>query len=101
MKTATVVALVLVALFFAAPSTKADPLVFGVSLNGPSESPPNASPGSGAGFITIDPVAHTLRVQVTFSGLTSGTIASHIHATTAAPFTGTAGVATTVPTFPG
>jgi hypothetical protein len=40
----------------------------------------------------------------TFSGLTnlgSGTTASHIHATTPAPFSGTAGVATTTPTFAG
>jgi hypothetical protein len=38
---------------------------------------------------------------VQFSGLLGTTIASHIHACTAAPGTGTAGVATTVPTFPG
>ncbi len=99
MKTATVVFLFLVVLFCGAPQTKADPVVFNVFLTGPAESPPNASPGVGQGTITIDPTAHTLRVQVTFSGLTSGTIASHIHATTPAPFSGTAGVATAVPTF--
>jgi hypothetical protein len=38
---------------------------------------------------------------VTFSGLSSGTTASHIHAATAMPGTGTAGVATQVPTFTG
>jgi hypothetical protein len=42
-----------------------------------------------------------MEVQVTFSGLLAGTTASHIHATTPAPFTGTAGVATTTPSFPG
>jgi hypothetical protein len=42
-----------------------------------------------------------MRVQATFSGLTSGTTASHIHAATATPGSGTAGVATTVPNFPG
>jgi hypothetical protein len=38
---------------------------------------------------------------VSFSGLTSGTMASHIHAATPTPLTGTAGVATTTPTFAG
>jgi hypothetical protein len=42
-----------------------------------------------------------MHVQVSFSGLTSGTIASHIHASTPLPFFGTAGVATTTPTFAG
>ena len=42
-----------------------------------------------------------MRVQAQFSGLTTGTIASHIHACTASPGTGTASVATTTPTFPG
>jgi hypothetical protein len=42
-----------------------------------------------------------MRVQVTFSGLLGTTTASHIHCCTALLGTGTAGVATTVPTFPG
>jgi hypothetical protein len=41
-----------------------------------------------------------MRVRVIFFGLTTGTTASHIHAPTPAPFSGTAGVATTTPTFP-
>jgi hypothetical protein len=40
-------------------------------------------------------------VDVTFSGLTTGTTASHIHSPTPTPGTGTAGVATTTPTFAG
>src|SRR5678815_3675556 len=39
--------------------------------------------------------------QVTFSGLVAGVTASHIHSATAVPGSGTAGVATTVPTFTG
>jgi hypothetical protein len=42
-----------------------------------------------------------MEVMVKFFGLTSGTAASHIHCCTASPGTGTAGVATAVPTFPG
>ena len=82
-------------------SARADQLVFGANLSGPAESPPNNSPGTGFATVTIDTVANTLRVQITFSGLTSGTTASHIHSATAVPGTGTAGVATTTPTFAG
>lgn len=57
--------------------------------------------GTGTMLITIDDVALTMRVQATFSGLSGLTTVSHIHATTAAPFTGNAGVATTTPTFVG
>jgi hypothetical protein len=42
-----------------------------------------------------------MHLYVTFSGLTGNTTASHIHAATALPGTGTAGVATTTPTFAG
>lgn len=70
------------------------------NLDGPSESPPNASPGTGTAQVDYDSVAHTLRLQVSFSGLQGTTTASHIHAATPAPGTGTAIVATTTPTFP-
>jgi hypothetical protein len=42
-----------------------------------------------------------MHVHVDFSGLTGPTTASHIHAATASPGTGTAGVATTTPYFTG
>jgi hypothetical protein len=42
-----------------------------------------------------------MRVDVTFSGLTGNTTASHIHAATAVAGTGTAGVATQTPYFTG
>jgi hypothetical protein len=70
-------------------------------LSGPNESPANASPGIGTTQVDIDAVAHTMRVRVTFSGLLGTTTASHIHAPTAVALTGTAGVATTTPTFAG
>lgn len=70
-------------------------------LDGPSEFPPNASPGTGFAQVNYDDVAHTLFVDVTFSGLLGTTTASHIHSATAVPGTGTAGVATTTPTFAG
>jgi hypothetical protein len=72
---------------------------YGAFLSGPAEFPPNASPGTGFTQVDIDPVAHTMRVRANFTGLTGNTTASHIHAATTLPGTGTAGVATTTPTF--
>ena len=71
------------------------------TLNGPSEAPPNASPGTGFARVTYDTVLHTLDVNADFQGLLGNTTMSHIHCCTAVPQTGTAGVATTVPTFAG
>ena len=82
-------------------SAQAIPIVFTACLSGTAEFPANNSPGTGFTTVTYDPEAHTLRVEVTFSGLLGTTTASHIHGPTAAPLAGTASVATTVPTFPG
>jgi hypothetical protein len=76
-------------------------LRYGVNFTGPGESPPNASPGIGVGLVEYNDSSHTLHLQVSFSGLTGTTTASHIHCCTATPFTGAAGVATTTPTFAG
>lgn len=70
-------------------------------LNGPSEFPANSSPGTGTAEVDYNNTAHTLFIGLSFSGLTGTTTASHIHAPTASPFTGTAGVATTTPYFAG
>ncbi|HUE81408.1 MAG TPA: CHRD domain-containing protein [Pyrinomonadaceae bacterium] len=78
---------------------KADTLVFIGTLTGAQEVPPAASPGIGFAVVTFDTVAHTLTVNVTFSGLVSPTTVSHIHC--CAPPGTNAGVATPVPTFPG
>jgi CHRD domain/PEP-CTERM motif len=59
------------------------------------------SPGTGLALVDFDIVTGIMDVNVTFSGLLGTTTASHIHCCTAVPFAGTAGVATTVPTFIG
>jgi hypothetical protein len=92
-------------LICAMPAARAAVLVYTAALDGPSE--PTTSPGTGSTTVTYDDVLHTLRVQLDFSGLVtmtssggpSGTTAAHIHAPTASPFAGTAGVATQTPTF--
>ncbi len=75
--------------------------VYTASLSGPNESPPNASPGIGNAQVDIDPVAHTMRVQASFTGLVGTTTNCHIHGPTTVAGTGTAGVATRTPTFLG
>lgn len=79
------------------PAVQAMPMHFSAMLSGPGESPPNASAGTGWVMVTIDGAAHTLQVDVTFSGLTGLTTASHIHCCVAPP--GATGVATEVPSF--
>jgi len=80
-------------------AASATPVAFIATLSGPNESPPNSSLGTGFAEVDFDLAANTMRVQVSFSGLSGTTTASHIHCCTTIPFTGTAGVATTTPTF--
>jgi hypothetical protein len=88
-----------VALVSPTPAAHANVITYTANLTGPGESPPNASPGTGFATVITDDVANTLSVDVSFSDLLAGTTASHIHCCTTAPLTGTAGVATMVPTF--
>lgn len=74
---------------------------FKTILSGATESPPNASAGTGSADMFYDDVLHTLEMNINFSGLTGLTTASHIHAATALPGVGNAGVATQTPTFAG
>ena len=76
-------------------------IVYSASMNGPNESPANASPGIGGAKVTINTTLKTMRVECQFLGLTGNVTACHIHAATAVAFTGTAGVATVTPTFTG
>ena len=88
-------------------SVKADILTFATTLSGANEVPPVASPGTGTAAVTVDTVANTMTVSATFSGLLtttgtglpSGTTMAHIHCCMPAGMN--AGVATTVPSFPG
>lgn len=76
-------------------------IVFFTTMDGPSESPPIASPGTGWARVTFDDVALTMRVQAAFEDLVGITTVAHIHCCTAEPGAGTVGVATHPGTFPG
>lgn len=84
----------------ASPSS-AGSSTFTGTLSGAAETPPNASSGTGSTTVTYDPGAETLRVQVTFSGLSATTTAAHVHCCTSTPFGGTAGVAVVTPYLTG
>jgi hypothetical protein len=94
--TSLMIAGFLFGLVFAEPSHA---IPFTASLDGPSESPPVLSPGTGSALVEFDTIAHTLSIELTFSGLIGTTTVAHIHCCVAAP--GTVGVATYPGTFPG
>jgi len=97
----TVLFVALAATFLSTSVSRGGIILYDAFLSGPGESPPNVSPGTGLATVTIDNVANTMEVDMSFSGLLGTTTASHIHAATALPGTGTAGVATTTPTLTG
>jgi hypothetical protein len=66
--------------------------------SGPSESPPNASPGSSVASFEID--GDLLRAEVPFRDLLAGATMAHIHCCTTAAFTSTAPVAIPLVDFP-
>lgn len=95
---AAVAALAVLALPAAAAAA---PISYRAFLDGPSEEPPNTSPGTGSARLVIDTEADFYRLTFSFEGLLAGTTAVHIHGPTLLPFEGTASVMTTTPSFPG
>jgi hypothetical protein len=58
-------------------------LIYSTQMNGANEVPATGSPATGFTLVTIDSVANSMNVQVTFSGLTGGpAAAAHIHCCT-------------------
>ena len=85
--------------FCLAAGIEAAPILYVADL-GNFENPPTGSAGTGKARVTLDVMAHTLTIDVSFTGLTGLTTNSHIHCCVLTP-NGNAGVATTTPTFPG
>ena len=98
-KLTVIVLAIATALMLPVPAAFAIPTTFVSNLAGANEIPPITSPATGLTTVVLDPTAQTLQINATFSGLTSNTSAAHIHC--CAPLGTNAGVATTVPAFPG
>ena len=96
-----VLAAALLAATALAQPAAASVFTFHAMLNGANEAPPNLSPATGTVTLYWDDVMTTMRIVGEFSGLLGATTAAHIHASTPAPGTGTAGVATSTPSFAG
>jgi len=74
-------------------------ITYAGTLTGASEVPPVATAGNGFVFVTVDNVANTLTLSVSFSGLSSQDSAAHIHCCTLPG--GSTAVATLAPALPG
>src|SRR5690348_7217220 len=98
----TAPALLATTLTLAAAAASAHPVTYIGTLSNLGEPAAAASSlGTGTVNIVFDDDAFTMKVDVTFSGMSGNSTASHIHCCTALAGTGSAGVATPVPTFPG
>ena len=70
--------------------------IYTTHLTGANESPANTSTGTGDATVNFDLLTHTLSIDLSFSGLSAATIASHIHCCVPPAV---APVATQVPSF--
>jgi len=95
--TAAVPSAVVAAFLLTTTVSRAEVIIYKADLSGLTI--PTASPGTGLLQLDYDDMAHTMRLQASFSDLLGNTTAAHIHSPTASPFTGFAGVATQTPTF--
>src|SRR5262249_2699676 len=95
---ASAISLSCAALMWSVPAALAATTTFEAILNGANDG--TNSPGTGVAIVVLDQTNQTLQVNATFSGLTSNTVAAHIHCCQTTPGVGNVGVATTMPTFP-
>jgi hypothetical protein len=66
-------------LTFSMGAALAVPVVYTATLTGAAENPPNASTATGSAIVTLDADLNTLRVQISFAGLSAPTSDAHIH----------------------
>lgn len=83
------------------PPAIAHEVVYFGTLSGAKEAVPNASPATGSAWLYVDDHENTIRIKFDFANLMGNVTAAHLHGPTALPESGTAGVMTTTPTFPG
>lgn len=87
-------------ILIASPCANAHEKVYIFNIDGATEIPANASPGTGFAKVTFDLDLSMMRVEASFSGLLGNTTAAHIHCCDFMP-DGRAGVATMTPSFTG
>lgn len=92
--------LALVLSMLAAPAVFAVNTTYRSTMSGPSEAPPNNSPGAGIATIVFDSVAMTMRFSIPFFDLVAPSTAGHLHCCTAQPLLGTAPIAIPLEDFP-
>lgn len=77
----------------AAPAVFAVNTTYRSTMSGPSEAPPNNSPGAAIATIVLDRAAMTLRFSVQLFNLVAPSTAGHLHCCTAEPLMGVAPIA--------
>ncbi|MBL8700989.1 MAG: CHRD domain-containing protein [Alphaproteobacteria bacterium] len=100
-RSAATFAIAVAAIGLVAGPSGAVPITYRAILDGPSESPPNSSLGTGTAIIVLDSDTNFLSISASFAGLSAPTTVAHIHCCTAIPLTATVGVAVTPTTLPG
>ncbi len=70
------------ALLSAAGAAQSAVLVYTTSMTGANEVPPTGSTAFGLTSVTVDDIANTMMVNVTFTGLITPAAAAHIHCCT-------------------
>jgi hypothetical protein len=88
-----------VALLLVARTADASQITLAGLLSAANENPPTSSLATGSVTALVDTVALTITLNVSFTGLTGGDVAAHIHCCVAQG--GNTGVATAVPVLPG
>jgi hypothetical protein len=91
--------LILVAICCTPLCLRANIITFSAPLSGANENPAVVTPATGFTTVSLDTVTQLLMIDLTFTNLTTPTTAAHIHCCISPP--DNAGVATTVPAFPG
>ena len=92
--------LALVLTMLVTPNLLAANIIYRSTMSGPSEAPPNNSPGASIGTIVFDNVAMTMSFSTPFVDLISPSTAAHLHCCTAEPLLGTAPIAIGFDDFP-
>jgi hypothetical protein len=76
---ATIAACLAATSLFAAVPAAADVIHFTAKLDGASETPPNASKGTGSAAITLDTETKKLDWKISYSGLSGPVTMAHFH----------------------